>query len=605
MRGAEGEGTSASPAGPVAFVPYSSSCVNEPEHAVNLDKAVLKDVLFQEFFAGDANLSEAMGDIGFDVAMPEDLAKGGVDFSDESQVLGLKTRLRKFSEEGRRLCLHLAPPCATFSGARDRSFRTRLRSGKFPEGLPSCRNLVEEANKVAEQAYDLATWAAEELCAVVSMENPRNSYLWDFVAGLPQTDSEYSDVLFCSCFQKPNRLRCWNWHPTKLEKMCSLEGDRFTCGGSRLEGHTVLEFGSLKTSVAASYGKKLCREWADALAEAVAHDNTTVKVLESTSLHSEGRVRRHQLRGEDAESRRERRRAEDQASMAGCRNPADLITKWPRLWSGMDSVAEVIRECWEKDQELQGLSGCCGALPVREPPSEEAIGALRRRVAEVLGVDASLAEEHNAASSWRPALVEAVQARTGDPDKHIASWLRDGAPMGITKEIAPGMLFPQVDAEAAITVEQLNLLDRVARNHPSFGIPYEGERPPGEELVEGYVQKGFGKLYATADEASAKYGQDVHPAPMGTVSKLKADGSYKHRVIQDLRRNGVNDAVRLPERQVLPRPLDHARDVARLMERGQGQDLKVLVLDFKDAFMSVPLAESEKPIQLCSCGSRR
>ena len=212
-------------------VPLSSSRVSLPEHVVKKDAAVPKEFLFQEFFAGDANLTDAMRAVGFEVAAPEDLASGGVNFAVESQVLGLKTRLQKLFKQGRRLCLHLAPPCATFSRARDRSSRTRLRSGKFPDGLPACKSLVEEANKVAEQAYDLATWAAEELGAVVSMENPRNSYLWDFVAGLPQTNDEYHDVLFCSCrfgecFQKPTRLRCWNWNPTKLGKMCSLEGDR-------------------------------------------------------------------------------------------------------------------------------------------------------------------------------------------------------------------------------------------------------------------------------------------------------------------------------------------------------------------------------------------
>ena len=84
----------------------------------------------------------------------------------------------------------------------------------------------------------------------------------------------------------------------------------------------------------------------------------------------------------------------------------------------------------------------------------------------------------------------------------------------------------------------------------------------------------------------------MYPAPLGNVTKLKADGQLKHRIIQDLRANSVNLSVRLPERQVLPRPIDHARDLADLSAHEPW--LSTLVLDFKDAFMSIPLHEEER-----------
>ena len=59
----------------------------------------------------------------------------------------------------------------------------------------------------------------------------------------------------------------------------------------------------------------------------------------------------------------------------------------------------------------------------------------------------------------------------------------------------------------------------------------------------------------------------------------------KHRDIQDLRANRVNDAVLLPERQVLPRALDHATDLAVFRaDLHVGEELATMVLDFKDAF---------------------
>ena len=75
---------------------------------------------------------------------------------------------------------------------------------------------------------------------------------------------------------------------------------------------------------------------------------------------------------------------------------------------------------------------------------------------------------------------------------------------------------------------------------------------------------------------------------------MKPDGSVKHRPIQDQRRNGVNSRVVLPERQVLPRPMDHGRDLAVLAaEAAPGQQVWTLILDLADAFLGIPLSPDE------------
>ena len=57
----------------------------------------------------------------------------------------------------------------------------------------------------------------------------------------------------------------------------------------------------------------------------------------------------------------------------------------------------------------------------------------------------------------------------------------------------------------------------------------------------------------------------------------------------------MNAAMRLPERQVLPRPIDHAIDMAHLTQRlGKTEVASVLILDFQDAFMSLPIDERER-----------
>merc|ERR1712051_969333 len=59
-------------------------------------------------------------------------------------------------------------------------------------------------------------------------------------------------------------------------------------------------------------------------------------------------------------------------------------------------------------------------------------------------------------------------------------------------------------------------------------------------------------------------------------------------------------AATLPERQVLPTVVSHASDLA-VLAQGLSPDgvdsygLESLVLDFRDAFMGIPLAEAERP----------
>ena len=79
---------------------------------------------------------------------------------------------------------------------------------------------------------------------------------------------------------------------------------------------------------------------------------------------------------------------------------------------------------------------------------------------------------------------------------------------------------------------------------------------------------------------------------------------WKHRVILDLKLNGVNAAAETPERQVLPSVFDHGRNLALQAgtRPGEGEQdllLESMVLDFKDAFMPIPLAPSEHPCNTC------
>jgi len=166
--------------------------------------------------------------------------------------------------------------------------------------------------------------------------------------------------------------------------------------------------------------------------------------------------------------------------------------------------------------------------------------------------------------------------------------------MGIARAIEPsGGIFPSVSPDAPLTWDELAAGASRAGNHDSFTEKHGEATPPAVDLVKGYVNQGFARLCADRGAAETWLKTRAYPAPLGNVTRDTGTG-LKHRVIQDLRVNGVNSVVRLPERQTLPRPLDHALDAAALRaDVGKNGLVASFVLDVKDAFMSVPLHPDE------------
>ena len=155
---------------------------------------------------------------------------------------------------------------------------------------------------------------------------------------------------------------------------------------------------------------------------------------------------------------------------------------------------------------------------------------------------------------------------------------------------------PVLDEIQAIGPDDLEPLTGDRLNHPSFEEAY-GDDPEaaGLGLVRQAVAQGFAEILADRSTAEAALGGQVYPAPLGTVSKTRDDGTWKHRLIQDLRFNCVNRTVRLPERLVLPRPLELGKDLAELAaDLPEDAILQVGIVDFADAFMSISLGLAER-----------
>merc|ERR1712051_829771 len=107
---------------------------------------------------------------------------GGADLRDRAQVHLLLDQLRRWVALGYDLVVHLAPPCATFSTARDRSWRTKVRGPRCPQGYAPRSAKVLEGNHLAVVAAQIAAFVVNVLGGSASLENPGRSYMWAFLA---------------------------------------------------------------------------------------------------------------------------------------------------------------------------------------------------------------------------------------------------------------------------------------------------------------------------------------------------------------------------------------------------------------------------------------
>ena len=86
---------------------------------------------------------------------------------------------------------------------------------------------------------------------------------------------------------------------------------------------------------------------------------------------------------------------------------------------------------------------------------------------------------------------------------------------------------------------------------------------------------------------------------LAAILKPRADGTLKVRLVIDYRRSGVNAHVRTGERVVLPRLKDAIADAVFLMASAGGSDgISFMVLDFKDAFHTIPVAPNDLDLQV-------
>ena len=131
----------------------------------------------------------------------------------------------------------MAPPCTSFSRARDRSGRTRLRTRARPEGLYVDDPATVNGNLIARLTAESVAYLVDSLGATGTWEQPDGSYMWPYLdhigilAHLPREDLLLHQCRFGRPFRKPTIFATFGpFVPKELAKTCSSKPGRPSCG---------------------------------------------------------------------------------------------------------------------------------------------------------------------------------------------------------------------------------------------------------------------------------------------------------------------------------------------------------------------------------------
>ena len=181
-------------------------------------------------------------------------------------------------------------------------------------------------------------------------------------------------------------------------------------------------------------------------------------------------------------------------ALAGARSPYHIIQEWPEYREAMKPVSEILLGAIRQDSDLSCMYLACGPNPVRPPPAEQTVQEVRAKLASKLSLSAMEAEAHHESSTWRYNIIGQVLRAAGDPDVHVTSWLRDGAPMGIAKEIPAGGLLPLIHEERHQHYSELEQSGLWHQNHPSFDTAEESFEAAHAQMKE-HLDQGFAWLF--------------------------------------------------------------------------------------------------------------
>ena len=202
-------------------------------------------------------------------------------------------------------------------------------------------------------------------------------------------------------------------------------------------------------------------------------------------------------------------------------------------------------------------------------------------------------------------LFEAWGRKAGDPEVEVPRWIREGAPLGIAKEIGCCGIFPEGEearnnkSDALGPDELEDAQAQLARGEILNYKTVEDDKAEAKIELDRYHLAGYTVKYSKQQVKEKFPGGTI--SRLGLIVKLKEGGVKKRRIILDLRRSGGNKKAKLPERLVLPRPKDaismvrdaYSKTNWQRVEEGEEKAMELVVIDIADAFMALPVHREE------------
>ena len=304
------------------------------------------------------------------------------------------------------------------------------------------------------------------------------------------------------------------------------------------------------------------------------------------------------------EASKQEDRPENQAYVGGMRHPARVIRLFPghqnfglRLWGAWKRFANA-----RDDITAVAVNYGTSEAEFSEQHLRNWKAELKRLTGAKSNPAVVLKDNKGYKSPLDPNILEGWIHRTSDPEKQVVEWIRDGAPLGIERPIHTSGIFPPSGEVPEGLVES----DSVAQlsmgpiaNYSSVSQNWEH----AEEELSRLEKMGY-MFRESKEEIERSYGHGTI-SKLGLILKQKEDGSLKKRLVIDLRRSRGNSKAKLPEKLVLPRPLDAVemlRDLRQghpgLVTADETQNrwgLEMALVDVSDAFMSLAVHRQEWP----------
>ena len=565
----------------------------------------------------------------------------------------------KMAREGLVDGFHAGFPCSTFSRLRWREAPNLLgpvRSRSHPYGLPSNTPAQQKECDVGAvllaRSVDMAVEVEAHRSSLLAvgpfstLENPPESDLDEHISAWEMKEME--KYLEIPGVRNANFHTCI-YQSEVAEGECSLKPQRFA--GSLLglqdfsgvckcsEGAKHLKIvGKERSSAAAEYPFDLCEKYAKAAIQhfrlmakqefweekrkAVEEEVEELKKREKKGIKRKAEERRvddeehfnpsgtatsssarraEPWRGGDGKFEMMRdEKVTNQDFVGGMRDPAKVVDDHPTMANWGIEVWKTWTEfVKDHDRALQvaksyGTKECTFERDIVERWREELtnlVGAKR----EVL-----LRAPGSYVSPLYASILENWGKKAGDPESEVPGWIREGAPLGISKGIKCCGVFPKVDSEEAKKQELLSsaeLADAEAQLSRGDVLNYSSVEQDKEEAaieLNRCKEMGYTRTH-TKREVLEKYAHGT-VSRLALIVKTREDGSKKRRIIIDLRRSGGNQKSVLPEKLVLPRPKDAVsmiRDMYDLIEDKSQVQLELTVIDVSDAFMALPVHPDE------------